>query len=626
MESECHDYSTSNFNETFNSISNQEFFEMIIPKNLSSQNKNEKKVPSKGKFTNNLKNMLKEPYETDSNPKSKILSKDDTSKQKSRILKGINEKIDNIKASIKSKKIEKVIEKQIIPFFCEKEQSISLYQKNDMKVIFLKINNNFRECLKEFYENFNEKLEKNDIHHYEIQNLNDIFYLKKKIHEKFQKYEVANICLTYSEIFENQNKLKDSLKLIFEEIYSFDKFKTLRFCVLFSVLSNFTFEHNIMKSNSKNIEFYESKHLFANFLYEFIKDVNIFPLFEVSILKKLFENFDYCNISFSEAIRRLKQMILFYVNTIDDNENLNLLSSFVNQDDSNKTQPFLNDKAAIGNSKAVATSTFCILEEILKSILNIKKKRKMKILFYYIGKKTFKFGSSITENANRGADQVKNLVFAIQSSIINSKFNHKKKFTDFAEEKFSDFSQIVMKKSNVHKNDKRLKQLSTEIKTDYNSINRILRQMEENLSEFLGRFTVSMFQEIQKSCPFLVLNENNYLIFEKKLNPDILGNIHNAILSDNKELNNESKIILKIFEKFGRQIDINSAYDTFLKEMEERGMNNDQIKVSFFYSLNELKYFGFINPKPKSRMVFQKNIFAKTFFNDYTRKISKIEK
>jgi hypothetical protein len=108
------------------------------------------------------------------------------------------------------------------------------------------------------------------------------------------------------------------------------------------------------------------------------------------------------------------------------------------------------------------------------------------------------------------------------------------------------------------------------------------------------------------------------------VNPDILGNVMDALSNENDgKCKNESAKLLKKIMKFGRKFDINSAYDSFIKDKDENKMEENELNLPFFYSLNELKFLGIINSMQKSSLIFNKNIFAKTFFNDYSQKNAK---
>ena len=148
------------------------------------------------------------------------------------------------------------------------------------------------------------------------------------------------------------------------------------------------------------------------------------------------------------------------------------------------------------------------------------------------------------------------------------------------------------------------------------------KYLEEKIKEFMNEFINGSFRLIEQNFGEFLISEENNKIFYDFVNPDILGNIAEAFSEEkNVKFQNESNVLFKIIQKFGKKFDINSAYATFIKEIDEKKLGEKELNARFFYSLNELKFLGLINPQQKSSLVFQKNIFGKTFFNDYSQKM-----
>ena len=618
MDSENNDLSLSNFLHSTVNKENQEFFEIIMPKKKTNPVKYKKETLAKpSKPLNFLKKSVGESQDYDDAEIEKL---------KLKIIKTITEKIMTLRKSIELNKIEKLIKKQIIPFFCDQEQIENYSPKRNVKVVFLKVNDNLNDCLEKFNKMVKDEL---NLKEYEISELKMDHQTIRDLKKKINKDPKIKICLLYSEISEDISSLNNTLKLIYEEICSFENSSI---CLIFPVFSHFSDDNcNIMNLHSKIVEFYNSKHLFSNFLYNLLIDVNFFPLFEINIFKKMIDNFEYYNISFNEAIRRLKVIILGYFQSITSMEDLILLNSFVHQEDL-KNNHFLKTKMLIGDGRAIIKSAFLVFEDILKNLCKITQKRKMKLISYILGKKQFKFPSIMKENLINSSDseEIENYANMIIETIKTSQFNIKKTFDDFAEVKFSSLCSTTeagdIKKSAFHKNDKRLQKLAKIApKTTFLTSDKIIKLMEVNLGEFLEKFVLKKLNEIQEDNEIVFLNEKIYKFLDDSIHPDILGDIHSSIMKENREEINESRNILKIFEGFGRQFDLNEAYAHFMKEKNKIEIEdeNEQSNLSFFYSLNELKYLGFISTRTKSKLILNKNIFAKTFYHDYSQKINK---
>lgn len=589
------------FERSLYSNNHEDFFEMRLPQ-IKGQEKNKQKPTNQNKKKNY--SFLKQKINFQSSSNVQIL--------KSNILETLTKKIKGLQRSIQLKKTYKLISKKLIPFYLENSLSYK-------KVAFLHITNNFKDCLDLFNINLFERLEFHHIKKYEIKNISDITKCKKQLIEDFDKDKtITQVFISYSDIFDNQAKVNDNLKLVHEEICSCENLTNLKFFLSFQVSENFIFESNKSKFITCHIKFYESQHLFSNFLYEMLKDVNFFPLFETSIFYKMFESFDYCDYSFSEVIRRIKVLIHLFIMSNNDEYSLNLISIFINQNDSKTlSKEILKDKSEIGNDRALITLTLEIFEKIFKKNFNLKKIIKKKILFHLIGKKQLMIpGSAFSpENTN-----MKELAIQIAKTILDLSTNQTESLTDFANKKFLNIEVLekFQKKGN-HINNKRLSQLTKNIPSEQLKSTSLSKEIEINLVAFLKNFVLDPLEKIQKGYSNMILKKEIFDEAENKINPDILGNIRTAIF-DQKAKSNKTNEVLSIFEKFNRKFDINSAYLSFTKDKSEEEMKLEELNVAFLYSLNELQYLGFISSKEKAKLIFSKNIFAKTFFNDYSKK------
>ena len=242
----------------------------------------------------------------------------------------------------------------MLPFFLEEDAS------ENMKIAFLQINNNLKDCLKRLNQLFKEELNNEHISNHEITDADQIYKIKKSISMESNN----NICFYFSEIFENQTKLKDILKLFNEEICSCEKFKKQKFFFVLQISSNLSFDNINNFAKSKLIEFYETEHLFANFYFQIMKDINFYPLINFSCLRSIFDEFDSYNSSFCESVEKFKKIILIYLCSKDfDEKKMALLRSFLMNDGSqlNSKDNLLSLKVDLGKFRTTIMGALSIM-------------------------------------------------------------------------------------------------------------------------------------------------------------------------------------------------------------------------------------------------------------------------
>lgn len=554
----------------------------------------------------------------------------------------ISEKITNIKDKILENKFKNLIKKSIKSFSEGEDQSMK-----SMNVVLLKIKSCYSEYSAKFKQYFSEESKKKDALVYEINSDEKINNIRKKIIEDLKTIETNEIFMISSEIFNKIEIFSDYLKLLFEEICDHPRLKlqaSIRLNVLFLVSSNFSFETN--KSHQikvKELSFIDSKNLFMRFCLEILKDVNFYPILELSVLEKLINDFDNYNISFTEAVRRFKILTLTYLNTFSENQkhfdllyefltndNLNNDNNFANSnqknskndknnDKSNKNFEFLNSKAQTGDIRSEISLAINLLIDILKTQLEMKNQEK--IIELILRKEKFK----ITSKSRKIKDN--ELIDKISECILQSNYNIQGIFSDFSKNELNNKEIFQEKKKSLSQKDKRYSEIlrltanNTNINTlNFNSKSSDLIQIEKAINYFIEKYINSKYDEFFKEVPYYFIDKNIYEEFQKIINPDILGNVHESIFSKP----NDTADLLEIIEKKERNFEINQVFAEFTeKKKSENQENNEKINLEFFYALNELQYLGFVEPKQKSKLVFNKNVFAKTFFNDYSVKTKK---
>ena len=573
------------------------YFEMILPKKQSSGKKKHPPTKTKNKIKETIK-LLDKPAPLNQN--ASIVFE---------VFETIQKKLHENRLLIEEKKLRNIIRKRMLPFFLEEDAS------ENMKIAFLQINNNLKDCLKRLNQLFKEELNNEHISNHEITDADQIYKIKKSI---IMDSNIKN-CFYFSEIFENQTKLKDILKLFNEEICSLEKFKKQKFFFVLQISSNLSFENINNFAKCKFIEFYETEHLFANFYFQIMKDINFYPLIGFSCLRSMFDEFDSYNSSFCESVEKFKKIILIYLSSQDfDEKKMALLCSFLMNDDSqiNSKDNLFPLKVDLGQLRTKITGALSIIEGIFINNIGKKKKRKIAILNHLIKKNEFSFPEKIKSHSQVEPEK---LGLDISEMMNNSNYNFGKQFSIFSI-KFTKFENPSAKMP--RKNDTRIQQLTKNLDLTIMTERDKFKYLEEKIKEFMNEFINGSFRLIEQNFGEFLISEENNKIFYDFVNPDILGNIAEAFSEEkNVKFQNESNVLFKIIQKFGKKFDINSAYATFIKEIDEKKLGEKELNARFFYSLNELKFLGLINPQQKSSLVFQKNIFGKTFFNDYSQKM-----
>lgn len=571
------------------------YFEMMLPKKQPSGKKKHPQIKAKNKIKETIK-LCDKPASTLNQTTSVCFE----------IFETIKQKLQENRLSIERKKLINIIKKRMLPFFLEEDAF------ENIKIVFLQINNNLKDCLKRLNELFKEELDNEHISNYEITDADQIYKIKKSIIMESNN----KICFYFSEIFENQTKLKDSLKLFNEEICSLEKFKKQNFLFVLQISSNLSFDNIKSFAKSKVIEFYETEHLMANFYFEILKDINFYPLIDFSCLRSIFDEFDSYNCSFCESVEKLKKIILIYLCSNDfDEKKMGLLRSFLLNDDTllNSKDNLLSLKVNLGQLRTRITGALSILEEIFFNIIGKKKKRKIAILNHLIKKKEFSFPEKIKSL------EPEQLGFQISELMTHSKNNFGGQYSKFSL-KFTKFDNRPPKIPS--KNDKRFKQLMKDLDLKNITEKDKFIYLEEKIEEFMNEYIIGSFRLIENDFGEFLISDENNKTFNDFVNPDILGNIAEAFSEEkNGKFKNKSRVLFKIIQKFGKKFDINSAYASFIKEIDEKKLEEKELNARFFYSLNELKFLGLINPQQKSSLVFQKNIFGKTFVHDYSQKM-----
>jgi hypothetical protein len=138
---------------------------------------------------------------------------------------------------------------------------------------------------------------------------------------------------------------------------------------------------------------------------------------------------------------------------------------------------------------------------------------------------------------------------------------------------------------------------------------------------FEHAFKIPFESFITEKKSFCIL-ESIYLQNEMKITPDILEAYFKVLADKGMSEDNETIYVFQSFLQFGREIDVNNAFNIFKKFSEEKyGKNMENMRLAFFYAINELKFMGLINYKKKKKMMtLNKNFFAKNLFFDYNKK------
>lgn len=526
----------------------------------------------------------------------------------SNIYENLVEKIKIFQNEVEEKKILYLIKKEVIPFYFDERPC-------QMKVVLLRVNSDLEDFLPFFKEKSSKDLQLKDGLLIEISSIDKISEIRKEINKKIdnEKYmEYKTILLFYLESYMNQETFNDTLKLLYEEICNHPKFKHFNFGVLFLVSSNFSFNFCKSQIMIKCVDFKDSKTLFSSFYLRLIKDINFYPLMDLPVLKEFFSQFENYNISFAEAVRKLRILVLFYLRSLSLDSNsthCRLLSEFtvVSKND----YSIIQTKGEIGELRGIIISSIEIFREILKKHFKIKKSSK--IISLLIKKEPFKISEK--------TDNIMELAQSIAKTIENSEHNKKKEiFESFLEK---DLINLKIEENKKIFRDTRTKALLGNINIDstINAPKKLKEKLEKTLNNFFERFVLKNWENLTEKYSYMSIKAKTYEEFEKIVNPDIIGNIHNAILNKN----NETTKVLDIIERSERNFDINYIYSEYIK-MRNQGNSkaeDEEARLNFFYSLNELRYLGLIHPKNKSNLMFNKNIFAKAFYMDYSQKIKK---